>query len=164
MKRLFAGLLFAVLLMGCSDEERISVSPTFKLPVTFGDGTEGEYVLIGKEGRLGFLIGSGKKGESEVQPIVHGKANKYMWHFWGEKEEFEGPLKIIGIDEEGEEHKILKDSNGKIWAYSTHIGVSPNNGADTHIPSLMEFPSAGIWELHVYIGETLFDEIAVNVQ
>lgn len=54
MKRLFAGLLFTVLLMGCSDDERMTVSPNFKLPVTFDDGTEGEYVLIGKEGRLGF--------------------------------------------------------------------------------------------------------------
>lgn len=28
----------------------------------------------------------------------------------------------------------------------------------------MEFPTAGNWNLHVYIGETLFDEIIVNVQ
>lgn len=28
----------------------------------------------------------------------------------------------------------------------------------------MEFPIAGNWNLHVYIGETLFNEIIVNVQ
>lgn len=28
----------------------------------------------------------------------------------------------------------------------------------------MEFPTAGNWNLHVYIGGTLFDEIIVNVR
>lgn len=86
---------------------------------------------------------------------------------WGDKEEFNGKLKVVGINEKGEEHKILIRSAGtsnseKVWEYP-EVGISPNNGADTHIPSNMEFPTPGLWKLEVYIGEKLFGEIVVNV-
>ncbi|MCM3711521.1 DUF4871 domain-containing protein [Sporosarcina luteola] len=169
MKKIIVGLLLTAMLAGCSEETKVveekwDVSPTFEIPVTFGDGSKGEYILIGEKEKLGFLIGSGKEGEAEAQPIIAEKAAKYMWHFWGEKEDFNGKLKVVGINEKGEEHKVLikNANNEKVWEYP-EVGVSPNNGADTHVPSNMEFPTPGLWKLKVYIGDKLFGEIVVNV-
>lgn len=88
MKKIILGLLLTTMLVGCSKETKVveekwDVSPTFEIPVTFGDGTKGEYILIGEEEKLGFLIGSGKDGEAEAQPIIAEEANKYMWHLGG---------------------------------------------------------------------------------
>lgn len=50
-------LLFLMTLVGCNNidkKETLEVSSTFSLPVTLGDGTEGEYLLIGEEGKVGF--------------------------------------------------------------------------------------------------------------
>ncbi|KAB2336342.1 DUF4871 domain-containing protein [Cytobacillus depressus] len=174
MKKIILCLFLIGMLVGCSEKtetvkkEDWEVSPTFNIPVTFGDGIKGEYVLVGEEGRIGFLVGSGKEGVAEAQPIIAGKGNKYMWHFWGEKEEFEGNLKVVGINEKGEEHKVLIRNAGtpnseKVWEYP-EVAISPNNGADTHVPSNMEFPTEGLWKLNVYIGDKLFGEIIVNVE
>ncbi|WP_416150053.1 hypothetical protein ACM26V_03370 [Salipaludibacillus sp. HK11] len=169
MKKVFLGLFLIGMLIGCSVKTDIikvedwEVSPTIHIPVTFGDGTKGEYVLVGEEERIGFLVGSGKEGEAEANPIIAGKGNKYMWHFWGEKEEFEGNLKVVGINEKGEEHKVLLNNMRSVWEYP-NVGISPNNGADTHVPSSMEFLTPGLWKLEVYIGDKLFGEIIVNVE
>lgn len=61
------------------DNKKIEVSTTFSLPVTFHDGTKGEYVLIGKEGKVGILVGSA--GEGVEAKFIANKPNKYMWHF-----------------------------------------------------------------------------------
>ncbi|MFS0689272.1 DUF4871 domain-containing protein [Sporosarcina sp. 179-K 8C2 HS] len=172
MRKIILGLLLTVFLAGCSEERKVvkeewEVSPTFEIPVTFGDGTKGAYVLIGVEEKLGFLIGSGKEGVVEVEPIIKGKANKYMWHFWGKDEELNGNFKVVGINEKGEEHKVLIQNMGmttseKVWEYPNEWN-SPHNGADAHIPSGMEFPTSGLWKLKVYFGENFFGEIVVNV-
>lgn len=162
MKKVVFCMFLIGLLVSCS--EKWKVSPTFNIPITFEDGTKGEYILVGEDGRMGFLVGSGEEGEAEAQPIVAEQGNKYMWHFWGEQEEFDGNFKVVGINEKGEEHKVLIGmSNEKVWEYS-NIGISPNNGADTHAPSSMEFPTAGLWKLKVYFGDKLFGEMVVNVE
>lgn len=167
MKKILV-FLSLFLLVGCSEQEtkekvavssnHWKVSPTFDIPVDFEDGTKGKYVLIGKKDRLGFLVGSGGKDDVQINPIIKGKPNKYIWHFWGNVDEFDGPLKVVGINEIGEKHKILKND------YSGNIGISPYNGATTHVPSSMEFPTAGLWKLEVYIDEKLFGDIVVNVE
>ena len=63
------------------DNKKIEVSTTFSLPVTFHDGTKGEYVLIGKEGKVGILVGSGNEGEAVATKFIANKPDKYMWHF-----------------------------------------------------------------------------------
>lgn len=155
------------MIVGCEKnekKEKWQVSPTFTLPVTFADGTEGEYLLIGKEGKVGFLIGSGKKGNPVSLPIIANKANKYMWHFWGDKDTIGGDFKVVGIDEQGEKHKVLLSGNYKIWSYPSNGSVAPNNGADNHAPSEMVFPTSGLWKLKIYFNEKFFDEIVINVK
>ncbi|MFA9560140.1 hypothetical protein ACERII_22755 [Evansella sp. AB-rgal1] len=86
-----------------------------------------------------------------------------MWHLWGEREEVEGTLRVVGMNEKGEEHKVLIGTSGnKVWEYQ-NLGINPHNGADIHIPSHMGFPTAGLWKLNVYIGDEIFGEIIVNV-
>ncbi|MCG3089429.1 hypothetical protein [Sporosarcina cyprini] len=92
MKKVILGVLLTAMLMGCSKETKVveekrDVSQIFEIPVTFGYGTKGEYILIGEKGKLGFLVGSEKEGEAEAQPIIAEKSSKYMWYFWGDKKE-----------------------------------------------------------------------------
>ncbi|WP_232735811.1 DUF4871 domain-containing protein [Alteribacter populi] len=82
-----------------------------------------------------------------------------MWHFWGEQEILTQPFKVIRINKEaGEEITVLERE------HSTNIFLSPNNGADHHIPSTMMLPSAGIWKLEVYFGEGLLGNVIVDVE
>lgn len=160
-------LLFLMTLVGCENidkNETWKVSPTFSLPVTFGDGTEGEYLLIGEEGKVGFLVGSGKKGEAVEVPIIANEGSKYMWHFWGKEDELIGDFKVVGTDKEGKEHPVLVSGNDTVWQYSNNNSISPNNGADSHIPSGMVFPTSGLWKLEIYFNEKLFGEIVINVE
>ncbi|ETT80727.1 DUF4871 domain-containing protein [Viridibacillus sp. FSL R5-0477] len=131
--------------------------------VTFGDGTKGEFLLIGEEGKVGFLVGSGKKGEAVEEKIIANKVNKYMWHFWGDKDSISGDFKVVGTDKEGKEHPVLVSGNDTVWQYS-NTSISPNNGADSHIPSNMLFPTSGLWKLEIYFNDKLFDEIVINVE
>ncbi|WP_274364687.1 DUF4871 domain-containing protein [Paenibacillus thermotolerans] len=134
------------------------LSPVFNIPVTFGDGTEGEYVFIGEEGKLAMQVGSGKEGEAQAQPIVKGKGNKYMWYFWGSDEELNGKLKVEGINEKGERHLLIGKGLG-----APYVGYAPFNGADSTLPATMMFPTAGLWKLEAYISDNLYGEITLHV-
>ena len=114
-------------------------------------------MLIGEEGKVGFLVGSGKKGEVVGTPIIANEINKYMWHFWGEEETINGDFKVVGTNEDGEEHPVLVIANEEVWEY-------PNNGADSHIPSNMVFSTSRLWKLETYFNEDLFGEIVINVE
>jgi hypothetical protein len=148
-----------LIVTGCSEpiSQNWLLSPTFKIPVTFGDGTKGEYVLVGEEGKVGFQIGSGKEGEAIPQPIIKEKPNKYMWYFWGETKEIEGEWKIVGINEKG------KEQNDFIIKPAT---IPPFSNTETHtkIPTQMVFPTAGLWKLEVFISNKLYGEIVLNVE
>ena len=163
---LLISMLFLMTIVGCNNidkKETREVSSTFSLPITLGDGTEGEYLLIGEEGKVGFLVGSGKKGEVVEEKIIANKANKYMWHFWGDKDSISGDFKVVGTDKEGKEHPVLISGDDTVWKYS-NTSISPNNGADSHIPSNMVFPTSGLWKLEIYFNEKLFGEIVINVE
>jgi len=158
-------LLFLVTLVGCNimdKNETPEASTTFSLPVTFNDGTKGEYLLIGEEGKVGFLVGSGKKGEAVEEKIIANKESKYMWHFWGDKDRISGDFKVVGTDKEGKEHPVLVSGSDTVWQYANN-SISPNNGADSHIPSNMLFPTSGLWKLDIYFNEKLFGKLVVNV-
>lgn len=135
------------------------VSPTFNIPVTFGDGTKGEYILIGKEGKLGFLTGG--------HPIIAGKSNKYMWHFWGSTLEetqqlFGKEMEIRGVSKQtGEEISVFK---GGIGIPNPNVQPPiPDNDKVAKGPTMMSLPSAGLWRLDAYIEEKLFGSVVAQV-
>lgn len=108
----------------------------------------GNYPMIGIENRVGFIY------DDEVTRFYPNKKNKYMWHFWGENEEFQGKLTVKAVHESSEKEVIILES--------VPLGGA-NNGADRHTPSLMSFPEAGMWMVKVYIGENLFDSFFIRV-
>ncbi|MBK3495054.1 hypothetical protein JFL43_09310 [Viridibacillus sp. YIM B01967] len=65
-----------------------------------------------------------------------------MWYFWGAKDSIIGDFKVVGTDKEGKEHHVLVSGNDTVWQYP-NISISPNKGADSHIPSYMVFPTSG---------------------
>lgn len=68
-------------LVGCKnvdENKKLEASPTFTIPVTYNEGTKGEYVLIGKEGKVGILVGSGNEGEAVATKFIANKPDKYM--------------------------------------------------------------------------------------
>lgn len=79
-----------------------------------------------------------------------------MWHFWGTEKELKGALKVLAIHQDTGEKKEVLDR--------PEAALSPNNGADHHIPSNMELPKPGLWRLDVFINEKLFGSIVVNVK
>ncbi|MCM3708217.1 MULTISPECIES: DUF4871 domain-containing protein [Cytobacillus] len=108
----------------------------------------GGYTLIGEEGRLGFIY-----DDSESLRFYPNKTQKYMWHFWGDDEEFNGNLKVTATNEK-EEEKITVVEGGLGGAH---------NGADRHAPSNMSLPKSGMWKLDAYIGDKLFGTVFVKV-
>jgi hypothetical protein len=142
MKKVFVILvlmLITTVTLGCKKQDLdVQASPTFK---------SGVYTLQGIEGRIGILAPGG---------FIANKPNKYMWHFWGTKEELsQKPFRVEAIDlKTGDKHQALQIES---------IGVSPLNGADASIPSNMEFPSSGKWKLDAYLGGRLFGSVVVEV-
>ncbi|MFJ7665990.1 DUF4871 domain-containing protein [Lysinibacillus sp. NPDC097195] len=163
---LLISMLLLITLVGCTNidnKETREVNSTFSLPITLGDGTEGEYLLIGEEEKVGFLVGSGKKGEVVEEKIIANKANKYMWHFWGDQNRISGDFKVVGIDKKGKAHPVLLSGDATVWQYP-NTSISPNNGADSHLPSSMVFPTSGLWTLEIYFNEKLFGDIVLHVE
>jgi hypothetical protein len=163
LKYLSTIFLILILLFGCSNNVStensgtLEQSPTFKYPVTFGDGKKGEYILIGEKERVAFQVGSGEKGKSVVTPIVEGKTDKYMWYFWGNEKDLKGKLKVEGISENGKKMTLLTSS-------SLEIGISPIKGASSSLPSSMTFSTSGKCKLTIYIGDKLFGKIVIFVE
>ena len=130
---------------------------TFDIPYVRNDGITSKYVLAGEKGKVGFIIGPSQNDKGELLDkglIVAGKRNKYMWHFWGSKDELTGRLSIMAIKE---------GSTREIDIYRGTLGGSINT-ADAHTPSSMEFPEEGMWRLNAYINNKLYGSIYVNVQ
>jgi hypothetical protein len=111
--------------------------------------TSGIYSMIGEKGRLGFIYDN-----SEVTRFYPNKTQKYMWHFWGEDQEFKGKLQVVATHENYHEQITVVEG--------IDVG-GPNNGADRHIPSLMSLPKSGMWKLDAYFGKKLFGTIFVRV-
>ncbi|MBD2869237.1 DUF4871 domain-containing protein [Paenibacillus arenilitoris] len=112
------------------------ISPTFK---------SGSYSMRGIEGKVGFIDPG----------FVAGKANKYLWHFWGEDGELDGELTVMAV-KKGDDRMIEVFSGSGLGG-----GV---NGADRTLPSMMALPEAGVWRLLPFIDGLLFDSIVVEVK
>lgn len=97
--------------------------------------------MIGEEGRLGFIY-----DDSEVTRLYPNKTQKYMWHFWGSNEDFEGNLKLVATNEDEKTSIIVAE--GEL--------AGENNGANRHFPSTISLPKSWLWKLDAYIRDELF--------
>jgi len=125
---------------------------TFNLPYTGNDGLPYHYVLAGEKDKVGFLVGP---YQNDKGPFIAGKGNKYMWYFWGSKEELAGSFNVKAVKE---------GTTQEIDVFSARSIGGPLIGADAVIPSSMELPEAGMWRLNVYIHDQLFSSIYVRVE
>lgn len=126
-----------------SKEPKWEESPLFE---------SGSYTIIGEEGRAGFIYDN-----SEVFRFYPNKINKYMWHFWGSKENLTGTFQVIGTHE---------DSGEKVIVVSPDLRqtfMSPNNGADQHIPANMALPKVGMWKLEAFFDDQEVSTVFVEV-
>jgi len=142
-------LVIFLFLGGCMEktEETIAINE----PTNWKESSlfESEsFTMIGEEGRMGFIY-----DDSEVTRFYPNKTQKYMWHFWGEDEEFDGELKIVGTHETEEQVTILE---------SDSVGGA-NHGAERHLPSNFSLPTSGMWKLDAYFDNDLFGSIYVRV-
>ncbi|MGB3260283.1 DUF4871 domain-containing protein [Paenisporosarcina sp.] len=155
MKKTIMVVLLSFLLIGCSgtkqsiEEEKWEESATLvREIVVTDDGQKGDFVFrIGDNGMLGF---------GEYGPFIAGQTQKYMWHFWGEEKILTKPFKVIGVSKETDE-KIT------VLELPANNSLSPNTGADHHLPSTMKLPSSGLWRLEVYFDDKLFGNVIVDV-
>ncbi|WP_236058794.1 hypothetical protein [Planococcus glaciei] len=124
-----------------TDESKWQESPLFKA---------GPYTMIGEEGRAGFIYDG-----SEVSRFYENKTQKYMWHFWGSQAELTGTFKVLGTHENSpEEIVVVPEMKSR---------PSPNNGADHHIPTMMELPEKGMWKLTAVFNDKVIGTVYVEV-
>jgi hypothetical protein len=87
LKKIILILMFGLLLVGCSNAKQTTKEENWKESSLFESGS---YTMIGEKERLGFIY-----DDSEVLKFYPNKTQKYMWHFWGEEQEFNGKLKVV---------------------------------------------------------------------
>ncbi|OBZ09265.1 DUF4871 domain-containing protein [Bacillus sp. FJAT-26390] len=105
----------------------------------------GSYSMTGTQGKLGFIDPG----------FIAGKGNKYMWHFWGTKEELTGGLQIYAVRE---------STNELLTVFESRVSPGEHNGADAVLPSGMTLPHAGKWKLIVMINKQWFGNVVVQVE
>lgn len=100
--------------------------------------------MTGIKGHLGFIDPG----------FIAGHPNKYMWHFWGSKEELTGDLVITAVKQ---------NSSEIIDVFKSRVAPYPHNGADASLPTTMLLPSPGLWRIMVSIDGQLFGSVIVEV-
>jgi len=147
-------ILLLLILVSCESSQNTqlrSPSPSFE---------SGQFTMTGIKGTIGIL----------GPDFIANKANKYMWHFWGTKEEInKSPFRVeaINLKTMKVSEALVMDAGTSqaklVWEYNTSLG-GPNNGADAHLPSSLMLSSSGLWQLDAYIGGELKGSIVVNVK
>ncbi|WP_128896070.1 hypothetical protein [Longirhabdus pacifica] len=144
LKSSFGLIIFIVLITGCVEENE---SQNWQESSIF---TSEIATMIGEEGRIGVRYDDTEFGRF----YANEEAFKRMWHLWGDEDELNEKLKVIGTHESG---------GDPITLVSGIVIGSPNNGADGHTISSLLFPQSGMWKLDAYTGESLFGTIFVRV-
>lgn len=148
------GLLFFLLLVGCSkagEQNLTNVEKEFE---------SGRVTLYGIPNKLAIV----------KQKSVSNTPNRYMWHFWGEREkESVKKFNVKGYNyDDGRTSNLLAKVNEDnstvlVEEYSEGLG-GPLNGADYSIPAMMVFPNPGLWRLDVYFDDIIFGSITLTVE
>ncbi|MBO9606764.1 MAG: DUF4871 domain-containing protein [Paenibacillaceae bacterium] len=136
----------------------------WKLDIYLDDEWFGDVVIVaGPAGwepsphfQLGLLQMSGIKDKLAFVDagFIAGKANKYMWHLWGNPESLQGPFRVVAVKQGSEQ---------LIDVFRAEAIGGAVNGADASVVSSMKLPSAGRWRLTAYAAERLIGSIVVDV-
>ncbi len=123
-------------------------SAALRMPYRDEEGNESERVFrMGDNGRFGY---------GEYGPLIHNSSQKYMWHFWIDKKEFEKSLKITAINQKSKEEVVILSTDA--------TALAPNNGASHHIPSTINLPEKGLWKFVVEFDGKHFGSLVADVQ
>lgn len=106
----------------------------------------GAYLMRGVEGKVAFIDAGFSAGMHQ----------KYMWHFWGDKEKFDGGFQVKAI-KEGEERPVDVFSTDSFFSGSL-------NGADLSAVSMMSLPEPGRWRLLPTRTAGFWNAIVVDVK
>ncbi|GGI45019.1 hypothetical protein GCM10008018_10000 [Paenibacillus marchantiophytorum] len=109
------------------------------------------YFMRGTEQKIGFIDAG----------FIAGNEQKYMWHFWGNEDQLNGPFQIKAV-KEGSDNIIDVFSSNPLASSNALAGEL--NGADRHAPTLMMLPEVGRWRLLPYVHGRLLDPIVVEVK
>lgn len=147
-------IFFIFIIAGCTSDEVIQNKvvlpediPSFVKEHDFETiDWEKKAVEFGERGVIGNENKSGVIGAD--MPSLN--SQKWMWHLWG-VEDVE--LTIVGF------HKQTNTVEQIVIDGWTKHASGPNNGADVHSPSTVEFPKTGEWAILLYTDGTLFDTL-----
>jgi hypothetical protein len=121
------------------------LSPTFKYD-TEDNGVGVTYNVLGKKDSFGI---------TGPFPIVAGVKQKYFWFYWGEKKIKDQPVEIMAYKKGSNE--LIKLFSGEFYE-----GAQLNEN-EVNMPSNLKFPSAGVWNVLIYINDELSGNIVVEV-
>ncbi|MGA4721180.1 hypothetical protein [Fictibacillus nanhaiensis] len=141
------------LLQGNSEDWTLSTefaTPTFE-------------VLLGEKDKIGIA----------GPPLIAGKTDKFLWHFFGGTSEVStltrGDFKVIAANKESGEHeRVLVQNSEMVWSYKIQKDspLSPIEevGSIHSIPVNMKFNKSGIYRLDTYFAGERFGSIVVEVK
>ncbi|RZT23634.1 hypothetical protein [Fictibacillus sp. BK138] len=121
------------------------LSPTFKYE-TEDNGVGVTYNVLGKKDSFGI---------TGPFPIVAGVKQKYFWFYWGEDQIKDQPVEIMAYKKGSNE--LIKLFSGEFYEGAQ---ISEN---EVNMPSNLKFPSAGVWNVLIYINDQLSGNIVVKV-
>ncbi|MGO4789921.1 hypothetical protein AB4124_21160 [Paenibacillus sp. 2KB_20] len=130
------------------EHEDWELSKKFAITIKDNKGSPITRTVIGKENRVVFTY------TENVSNFVVNKPKKYLWYFWGEADELNGTVKFSAIEQQTKE---------EIELFKSKLRTQKSPAGNAVLPSTLNFPSAGIWKINIYIGEKLFDNIIVKV-
>ncbi|MQR97041.1 hypothetical protein [Fictibacillus phosphorivorans] len=141
------------LLQGSSEDWTLSTefaTPTFE-------------VLLGEKDEIGIA----------GPPLIAGKTDKFLWHFFGSHNEIEiltrGDFKVIATNKKSGEHeRVLVQNSSMVWSYKfqkdSPLSPIEEVGSIHSIPVNMKFSKSGIYRLDTYFGGERFGSIVVEVK
>ncbi|WP_079527873.1 hypothetical protein [Halobacillus hunanensis] len=88
-------------------------------------------------------------------PIVAGESEKYFWFYWGEENIKNQPVKVMA-------YKKGSDELNKVFSGKFYEGAQIKE-KEVNMPSHLKLPSAGVWNLLVYINDELSGNVVVDV-
>ncbi len=123
------------------------LSSKFDYTVEPKNSDQHTYKIVGKKDTFGF---------TGPFPIVSKQPKKYMWFYFGKEDVYDIPVELKAV-KKGTDKIINLDSG----TFFKSAAVSPDS---VNMPSILRFPSAGVWKILVYTNEKHVESIVVNVE